>query len=90
MHSVTRHGGHTPCCWCSITSVGTGQGFGVPPGEPVSSWFVLGTRLFARVVLVLWSKLKTKVKPSQSAKISWLQAETKQRAHGLYGFILKS
>lgn len=57
-----------PCCWCSITAVCTVQGFGLLPCERVSAWFVLGTHLFALVVLFLPSKFKIKVKLSQSAK----------------------
>ena len=87
--SAAVGGGHSPLLVQHHRPVLSAvQGFGLPPCEPVSAWFVLGTHLFALVVLFLWSKIKVKL--SQSAKISWLQVETKQRVHGLYGFNLKS
>lgn len=66
------------------------QGFGLPPSEPVSALFIRRMHLLVPAVLLLGSKFKIKVKLSQNAKVSWLQIETKQRLHSLYGFNLKS
>lgn len=79
-----------PCCWCSITAVCSVQ-CGAVGSHPVKQFLCgLFLGLASLLGLFLRSKFEIKVKLSQSAKVSWLQVETKQKAHSWYGFNLKS